>query len=156
MNRTLRIVGALALGVSLVACGSSSKSDSTIPQVTLNGEQEPTIAKPSGTPPTTLVIKDLEEGTGATATAESIVTADYTGMSWSTGETFDSSWRNGQPITYPLSNLIQGWQNGIPGMKVGGTRLLVIPPDQGYGANGSGSIKPNETLVFVLTLRAVQ
>lgn len=158
MHRTLRIVGALALGLALVACGSSEPKEQAgaIPQVTLNGDQEPTISKPSGVPPTTLVSKDLVVGTGAEAVATSAVTVNYTGMSWSTGETFDSSWQRGEPITFPLGNLILGWQQGIPGMKVGGKRLLVIPPDLGYGPSGQGSIKPNETLVFVIELKGVQ
>lgn len=156
MLRTLRIVTALALGLTLVACGSSSPESSALPQVTLNGDQEPTIAKPSGTPPTTLMSKDLIVGTGAEAQASSTVTVNYTGLSWSSGETFDSSWLRGEPATFPLSNLILGWQQGIPGMKVGGKRLLVIPPDLGYGAQGGGSIKPNETLVFVIELKGVQ
>lgn len=126
----------------------------SVPTVKLNGKAEPTVSKPLGTPPTTLVSKDLVVGKGATATANSTVTVNYTGRSWSDGSTFDSSWLRGEPISFPLANLIAGWQVGIPGMKVGGTRLLIIPPDLGYGASGAGSIKPNETLVFVIELKA--
>lgn len=162
MTRTLRLVGALLLGATLAACGSDSAPTSSqesgsyaVPEVTLNGAQEPTIAAPAGDAPTELIIKDLVVGNGAEAAATSTVTVNYTGRSWSDGSTFDSSWLRGEPITFPLSNLILGWQQGIPGMKVGGTRLLIIPPSLGYGAQGAGSIKPNETLVFVIELKAV-
>lgn len=137
------------------ATQSPAPAGSSIPTVKLNGNAEPTISTPKGVPPTSLVSKDLVVGKGATATASSTVTVNYTGRSWSDGATFDSSWLRGQPISFPLANLIAGWQVGIPGMKVGGTRLLIIPPDLGYGAQGSGSIKPNETLVFVIELKAV-
>lgn len=158
MNRTLRIVGSLLLGASLVACGSSEKAatSASIPTVTLNGDSEPSITTPQGAAPTSLVKKDLVVGTGAEASASSTVTVHYTGRSWSDGSTFDSSWLRGEPIAFPLSNLIPGWQEGIPGMKVGGVRLLIIPPDLGYGAQGAGSIKPNETLVFVIELKDVK
>jgi peptidylprolyl isomerase len=80
----------------------------------------------------------------------------YVGVSWSTGEQFDASWdRGGQPFQFPLGGgqVIAGWDDGIPGMKVGGRRILVIPPDKGYGAAGAGpDIAPNETLVFVVDL----
>ena len=77
-------------------------------------------------------------------------------MAWSTGQVVESSWDRGQTATFPLSGAIAGWQQGIPGMKEGGRRLLVIPPDLGYGAQGSGgAIGPNETLVFVVDLVSV-
>ena len=75
-------------------------------------------------------------------------------MAWSTGEVVESSWI-GEPATFGLNQVITGWQEGIPGMKVGGRRLLVIPPDMGYGAAGGGPIGPNETLIFVVDLLAV-
>ncbi|MCX6405223.1 MAG: FKBP-type peptidyl-prolyl cis-trans isomerase [Actinobacteria bacterium] len=68
---------------------------------------------------------------------------------------FDSSWDRGEPATFPISGVIQGWQQGLQGMKVGGRRLLIIPGDLGYGPAGQGSIEPNETLVFVVDLTAV-
>ena len=80
----------------------------------------------------------------------------YVGISWSTGKQFDASWdRGAQPFQFPLGQgqVISGWDEGIPGMKVGGRRILVIPPDQGYGAAGAPpDIAPNETLVFVVDL----
>lgn len=169
MHRTLRRAGVtatiLALVLSLSACAlggsdepadpSTSAATGSIPAVTDNGaDAEPTIAKPEGAAPTTLLSQDLIEGTGPEASASSVVTVHYTGVAWSTGETFDSSWPSGQPIEFPLTNLIQGWQQGIPGMKVGGRRVLVIPPDLAYG--GTGSPLANETLVFVIDLKGVR
>jgi peptidylprolyl isomerase len=77
-------------------------------------------------------------------------------MAWSTGKIVDTSWTSGKPATFPLANVIPGWQQGLPGMKVGGRRLLIIPPALGYGANGAGPIAPNETLIFVVDLIAVK
>jgi peptidylprolyl isomerase len=111
----------------------------------------PTISSPSGTPPTTLVTEDVIVGSGKIAGADSTLTVHYTLMAWSTGEIVESSW-SGEPAQFPLSGVILGWQQGIPGMAVGGRRLLVIPPDLGYGAAGGGPIAPNETLIFVVDL----
>ena len=107
---------------------------------------------PNGSPPCTLVIQDIHEGTGAVAAKGSTVTVQYTGVSWSTGATFDSSWSSGQAVTFPLSQVIPGWQQGIPGMKEGGRRRLIIPPALAYGEAGRPGIAPNETLVFVIDL----
>lgn len=71
-------------------------------------------------------------------------------MAWSSGKVVESSWDGGAPATFSLSGVIKGWQEGIPGMKVGGRRLLLIPPDLGYGVAGAGPIGPNETLIFVV------
>lgn len=116
----------------------------------------PIIGAPKGTPPTTLVTKDIFVGTGAAATATSTLTVQYTLMSWSTGKVVESSWTGGAPATFPLANVIPGWQQGMPGMKIGGRRLLVIPPTLGYGASGSGPIGPNETLIFVVDVLAIK
>lgn len=120
----------------------------------LNGEPE--VDVPDGAPPCKLVIQDIKEGTGTEATEGATVTVQYVGASWSTGEVFESSWSGPEPATFPLSNVIGGWQEGIPGMKVGGRRQLTIPPDLAYGPEGQGDIKPNETLVFVIDLLDVQ
>jgi peptidylprolyl isomerase len=72
--------------------------------------------------------------------------------SWSTGKVIQSSWTTGSPATFPLAQVIPGWQQGMPGMKEGGRRLLIIPPALGYGAQGAGPIGPNETLIFVVDL----
>jgi peptidylprolyl isomerase len=113
---------------------------------------------PDGSPPKELQIEDISKGSGAEVKAGDTVTVQYVGVSWSTGKQFDSSWDRGEPATFPLGNVIEGWQEGIPGMKEGGRRRLTIPPDKAYGAEpppGSG-IAPNETLVFVIDLIDVQ
>jgi len=114
-------------------------------------EGAPKVPVKVGPAPTALVAKDLKPGTGAVVTADQSLTVNYIGVSCSTGKIFDSSYSRGQPATFSLSNVIPGWQKGIPGMKVGGQRLLGIPPELGYGESGSGSkIGPGETLWFVV------
>ena len=151
MKRSL--VGILAISlVLLTGCGDKevSATADNLPTVTTNTGEAPTIGAPSGTPPTTLVTKDIIVGEGAEAQPTSTMTVHYTLMTWSNGALIESSWSSGSPATFPLANVIIGWQQGIPGMKVGGRRLLVIPPDIGYGAQGKGPIGPNETLIFVV------
>jgi len=151
MKTKLAAVIAMSL-VLLTGCGDKEVSSSAdnLPTVTTNQGEAPTIGAPTGTPPTTLVTKDIIVGTGAEALPTSTMTVHYTLMSWSNGALVESSWASGSPATFPLANVIVGWQQGIPGMKVGGRRLLVIPPDLGYGAQGGGPIGPNETLIFVV------
>ncbi|HEX3082202.1 MAG TPA: FKBP-type peptidyl-prolyl cis-trans isomerase [Candidatus Saccharimonadia bacterium] len=91
-------------------------------------------------------------GTGAEAAASSTVTVKYTGT-LADGTVFDSTDKHGgDPISFPLSSVIKGWQQGIPGMKVGGKRKLVIPPDLAYGSQGTAGIPPNSTLTFEIEL----
>ena len=136
----------------LTGCGEKevSASSDNLPTVTTNQGEAPTIGAPAGNPPTTLEIKDIIVGSGAEALPTSTMTVHYTLMTWSNGQLIESSWNGGSPATFPLANVIVGWQQGIPGMKVGGRRLLVIPPDLGYGVQGGGPIGPNETLIFVV------
>ena len=156
MKRSLAGILALSL-VLLTGCGDTevSATADNLPTVTANTGEAPTIGAPSGTPPTTLESKDIIVGTGAEVAATSTITFHYTLMTWSNGALIESSWNSGLPTTYPLSQLIVGWQQGIPGMKVGGRRLLVVPPDLGYGAQGSGPVGPNETLIFVMDIVSV-
>jgi len=130
-------------------------TDSSLPTVTGEKGKAPTISAPQGTPPKTLVTKDIFVGTGPAAAASSTLTVQYTLMAWSTGKVVETSWTS-TPATFPLSGVIAGWQQGIPGMKVGGRRLLVIPPDLGYGSTGSGPIAANETLIFVVDVLAIK
>ncbi len=116
---------------------------------------KPSITIPDGAPPDTLLVEDLEIGDGAEAVSGSAPVMHYVGASWSTGAQFDASWDRGQTFSFALGKgqVIQGWDQGIAGMKVGGRRRLTIPPDLGYGAQGAGGvIAPNETLVFVVDL----
>ena len=117
--------------------------------------RKPEVTIPDDPPPAELVAEDLDVGDGAEATAGSTVSVHYVGVSWSTGEQFDASWDRMEPFRFGLGQgqVIQGWDQGVAGMKVGGRRRLTIPPDLGYGAQGAGGvIAPNETLVFVVDL----
>lgn len=156
MKRGLAGILAFSL-VLLTGCGDNevSATAGNLPTVTTNMGEAPTIGAPSGTPPTTLESKDIVVGTGAEVSSTSTITFHYTLMTWSNGALIESSWTGGSPATYPLVELIVGWQQGIPGMKVGGRRLLVVPPDLGYGAQGSGPVGPNETLIFVMDIVSV-
>ena len=132
-----------------------SASDSTVlPVVSAVAGQAPTISKPEGTPPSELTTKDIIVGTGAEVKPTSTLTVHYTLMAWSTGKIIESSW-SGAPATFPLAAVVEGWQKGLPGSKVGGRRLLVLPPEMGYGARGAGPIGPNETLIFVVDIVGV-
>ena len=130
----------------------SPASSTVFPTVTATAGTPPQIGKLSGAAPTDLQMKDIITGTGQTAIATSTLEVHYVLMTWSDGKVVQSSWDSGQTATFPLSGVISGWQKGIPGMKEGGRRLLIIPPALGYGASGSGPIAPNETLVFVVDL----
>ena len=117
--------------------------------------KKPVIAKPTGEPPTGLQTADIVKGKGKAAKAGDTVSVQYVGVSYSTGEEFDASWDRGEPFQFQLGagNVIQGWDQGVAGMKVGGRRKLTIPPDLGYGAAGSPpAIAPNETLIFIVDL----
>jgi peptidylprolyl isomerase len=132
---------------------SGTVSTPGLPSVTNNAGEAPTITPVTGAAPATLQSVDIIEGTGAEVLATSTITFHYTLMSWSTGEVLESSWTTGQPAVFPLTQLIAGWQQGLPGMKVGGRRLLVVPPSLGYG--GTGSPLETETLIFSLDILAV-
>jgi len=176
MQRLLLIVGA-CLVLFVAGCGSddsSTTSDSTAasteeasaPEETESSETEstekktkPKVTVPKGAPPKQLETNDLEEGNGAEAKAGDEITVQYVGVNYKTGKEFDSSWSRSEPFTFTLGEglVIPGWEEGFEGMKVGGRRELIIPPDLGYGSTGSPpAIPPNETLVFVVDLEAVE
>ena len=120
---------------------------------------KPTIEIPDTDAPTELVLDDLEVGTGPEAKPGQQVAVHYVGVAWSDGSEFDNSYDRGEPLVFGLGagQVIQGWDSGIAGMKVGGRRRITIPPHLGYGARGAGGvIKPNETLVFVCDLVGVR
>jgi peptidylprolyl isomerase len=167
----LLVLTALALG--LAACGDDDDEDAGTgepaaaqteeaeqppSEISTNLEAKPEIAKPTGDPPTELVKEDVVVGKGPAAKAGDQVTVHYVGVNFSTGDQFDASWDSGQPATFQLAKgqLIDGWVEGMKGMKVGGRRKLTIPPELGYGAQGSPpAIPPNETLVFVIDLKRI-
>ena len=117
---------------------------------------KPQIDHPDGDAPTELVIEDLSVGEGAEAVAGATVEVHYVGVEYGSGEEFDSSWNRGESIEFPLRGLIQGWQDGIPGMRAGGRRQLTIPPELAYGPAGGGHRLSGQTLIFVIDLIGVR
>ncbi len=116
---------------------------------------KPEVTIPAGEPPAELVIDDLTVGDGAEAKSGAIVEVHYVGVAWSTQAQFDASWDRSETFEFRLGagQVIDGWDKGVAGMKVGGRRRLTIPPDMGYGPYGAGGvIKGGETLVFVVDL----
>lgn len=118
-------------------------------------DEKPLITIPDSEPPAVLVIEDLEVGTGDEPTTGLDVTVHYVGVAWSTGEQFDASWDRGETFQFGfgVGQVIQGWDEGVAGMRIGGRRRITIPPHLGYGERGAGGvIKGGETLVFVVDL----
>lgn len=113
---------------------------------------KPELDAPEGPAPTELTITDIVVGEGAEATSGATVNVHYLGVAYDSGDEFDSSWSRGQSINFPLGQLIAGWQQGIPGMKVGGRRKLVVPPHLAYGPAGGGHQLSGQTLIFVIDL----
>jgi peptidylprolyl isomerase len=115
---------------------------------------KPSLSAGAGIPSQKLEVTDLVVGSGVPAEAPSTVTVRYVGVVWASGKQFDSSWDRGQPDTFALSQTIPGFGQGIAGMKVGGRRMIVIPPALGYGPDGGRApdIKVDDTLVFVVDL----
>ena len=121
--------------------------------------EKPEVDFYEGEPPTDLEITDIVVGDGAEAAVGDQVQVHYVGVALSTGEEFDASYNRGAPLDFPLGagRVIQGWDRGVTGMKIGGRRRLVIPPHLGYGDRGAGGvIKPGETLIFVVDLVGVK
>jgi peptidylprolyl isomerase len=117
---------------------------------------KPEIDFQGGEPPSQLQLSDITVGDGAEATPGATVLVHYVGVDFETGEEFDASWGRGEPIEFPLRGLIKGWQDGIPGMRVGGRRQLVVPPELAYGPAGGGHRLSGRTLIFVIDLLAVR
>ena len=132
--------------------------EASTPGVSVDGatdmSSKPTISVDTASePPTTLQRHDLVEGDGPEIAHGDTASVQYVGVSWSTSREFDASWDRGEPFSFPAGagRVIAGWDQGVVGMHKGGRRLLVIPPDLGYGSRGAGGvIGPDETLVFVV------
>ncbi|TXN32073.1 FKBP-type peptidyl-prolyl cis-trans isomerase [Lacisediminihabitans profunda] len=124
--------------------------------MTESNKTKPVIEFYEGEAPVELVISDIEIGTGAEAKPGDTVDVHYLGVDLETGEEFDSSWNRGQSVDFPLASLIAGWQVGIPGMKVGGRRQLVVPPHLAYGEPGGGHRLSGRTLIFIIDLLGVR
>jgi len=119
---------------------------------------KPEVTVPDEAPPTELVVEDIEVGDGLEATSGQPVEVHYVGVAWSNKQQFDASWDRNDTFGFRLGagQVIDGWDQGVAGMKIGGRRRITIPPHLGYGARGAGgAIGPNETLVFVVDLLGV-
>lgn len=120
---------------------------------------KPVVEVPEGEPSGTLEVNDIVVGDGPEAKQGDLVSVQYVGVDYESGEEFDASWDRGEPFQFQLGagQVIPGWDQGVAGMRVGGRRELIIPPDQAYGPAGSPpAIGPNATLVFVIDLLDVR
>lgn len=173
MRGALLIIAA-CLALVVAGCGGDSSSTSSSSSSTTNSpsstsEEEgggnsslengsfakPQVKVPKGPPPKKLVEREIRKGSGATAKTGDEVTVQYVGVGYESGQEFDSSWSRNEPFPFTLgsNSVIPGWEKGIVGMKVGGRRELIIPPELAYGSAGSPPvIGPNETLIFVVDL----
>ena len=153
-----------ALALAVAGCGSddsstTASSESSEAAGSTDTSVKPEVEVPDGAPPKELETVEIVEGDGAEAKAGDQVTVQYVGVNYKTGKEFDASWDRGEPFSFTLGagEVIGGWDQGVTGMKVGGRRELIIPPELGYGPSGSPpAIPPNETLVFVVDLLAVK
>jgi FKBP-type peptidyl-prolyl cis-trans isomerase len=156
------VVSGAAYGIALAVGGNDKSSASPSPSASSQPtpiqtpaalKTKPTIAVPKEKAPTKLVTKDLVPGTGAVVKSGQQLVVNYVGVLYTNGKEFDSSWKSKTtfPVTIGQGQVIPGWDQGIPGMKVGGRRELIIPPDLAYGASGQPpTIPPNSTLIFVV------
>jgi peptidylprolyl isomerase len=164
-----RVLAVLLASVALGACGSSSDSGSSTTTATTGTSgassdlattapamPKPKVTVPKGAPPTELQVKDLKKGTGAVVAPGETLKVNYIGVLYSNGKTFDTNFGK-LPLMFPIGTgqVIPGWDKGLIGMRVGGRRELIIPPNLAYGPRGSGKIPPNATLVFVVDLLGV-
>jgi peptidylprolyl isomerase len=156
------IIVSLVLGAVVVTSGNSSKSAAATGPPCVAMTDDPPVGAPyvpihPGPAPTTLVQQELRAGTGPEVQPGDTITVNYVGVACSTGKIFSETYSSGQPFQTALANTIPGWQQGIPGMQVGGQRLLGIPPDLAYGNNPppDSGIAPNETLWFAIELKSI-
>jgi peptidylprolyl isomerase len=142
-----------------VASGDTKKTTTTTA-----ASSTPTSAKPDApaaggaTPVTKLEVKDLKVGTGATVKAGDTIVAHYLGATYKDGKVFQASWDSGSTFETVIGEgkVIKGWDDGIPGMKVGGRRQLTIPAADAYGAEDTGDGRPHGDLVFIIDVYAVK
>jgi peptidylprolyl isomerase len=170
-RRPLALTLTAALALAVAGCGSSddksssssssASTDATTTQsapATAKPRSKPKVKVPGGKPPKKLAVKDLIPGTGPAAKVGDPITVNYIGVDFANGKPFDNSYDRGQPFPFQLGGgqVIPGWDRGLVGMKVGGRRELTIPPTLAYGPQGQPpTIKPNETLVFVVDLLSI-
>jgi len=144
-----------------VSGSQTSNGGGKLPTVTAKAGQQPVVTIPKGTPPANLSVTTLVPGTGPKLASGQTVVAQYVGVNWRTGKVFNASWPSstqpqGQPFAFQLGGgVIKGWNQALPGLRVGSRVMLVIPPALGYGPNGgqpSAGIKKTDTLVFVIDI----
>ncbi|MET9467895.1 FKBP-type peptidyl-prolyl cis-trans isomerase [Streptomyces sp. NPDC006544] len=158
MRRLAGLLVVPLLLLSTAACGDSgSEMKNGAPAITKGAKfgETPTLAKGSGTPPKELKVVTISEGDGPVLKKGDVAQVNYVGQVWDGKEPFDQSFGKGKPfdVTIGAGQVIKGWDQGLEGKKVGSRLELVIPPDLGYGEQGSGEkIKPNATLVFVVDI----
>lgn len=143
---------AIVVGIVLIARAGDDDAATT---TTADAGEKPTVEVPDGPPPDELEVEDLTEGDGEEAAAGDRLTVEYVGVDYASGEEFDSSFERPDPFQFELGagEVIEGWDEGLEGMKVGGRRQLVIPPGLAYGKQGQPpAIGPDATLVFVIDL----
>jgi peptidylprolyl isomerase len=161
MNRAViagGFAGLLLVIVLVVLLTGGGEEDGADGEDLTDTSTKPAIAVPDEEPPGELVVEDIVEGEGEPAQAGDQVTVEYVGVDYDNGEQFDASWDNGQPFPFELGagQVIEGWDQGVEGMREGGRRQLTIPPDLAYGEQGSPpTIGPNATLVFVVDLVSI-
>ncbi|MGB9375770.1 MAG: FKBP-type peptidyl-prolyl cis-trans isomerase [Jiangellales bacterium] len=162
LSRLLPLAVLLGLLALLAGCASAddeatATSDGGASGVVVSTDTEtaPQITVPETEPPTELLVETVVEGDGDEVMAGDLLLADYAGVLWDTGAEFDSSWSRGEPAAFGIGvgAVIPGWDSGLVGQRVGSRVLLVIPPEQGYGDEGSGEIPGGATLVFVVDIR---
>jgi peptidylprolyl isomerase len=175
-TKLIALTLALALGAGVTACGDDEEEatggtgaapaeETPAPapaafdakayaaEISKDLKTKPTVPPVEGEPPAELVVEDVVKGKGPEAAPGDPLTMQYVGVSWSTNQEFDASWDRGEPFQFQLGAgmVIPGWDQGLEGIRRGGRRLLIIPPDLGYGPAGSPpAIGPNETLIFVV------
>jgi peptidylprolyl isomerase len=169
-GKILIVSSCAALVLTVAGCGSSSDSSSSTQSASeatsteakgggaTDLKEKPKVTVPGGAAPKKLEEKEIVVGSGAEAKAGDEVTVQYVGVGYDSKEEFDSSWSRNEPFSFTLGGgeVITGWDKGVAGMKVGGRRELIIPPGMAYGPAGSPPvIGPNETLIFVIDLLAV-
>lgn len=128
---------------------------SRVPTVVLAPDGTPGVVVPDAAPPSELVVKVLKKGDGEVVDASNRPRVHYTGVDWETGEVFDSSWTAGTPQTFSLDQVVEGFGDALEGQTVGSQILAVIPPELGYGEEGSGAIAGGATLVFVIDILGI-
>jgi peptidylprolyl isomerase len=138
--------------VPTMATGKPVAPPAGFPTVTLAKDGAPTVTIPKSAPPTATKVAVLKQGDGASVKATDTVTIQYSGLLWRNGQVFDSTWTKGQPYTGVASQFVPGFTKALVGQKVGSQVIVIIPPADGYGAQGNADIKGTDTMVFVVDI----